>query len=203
MKSEADRPMQANITPLILCGGIGTRLWPLSRKHQPKQFQRIESGATTTFFQATVERHRKPGFAAPLVAVSGAHLHTVHRQLDDIDCPAQQVISEPISRNTGPAVLAAALHLAEEDPQSLICVLPSDHIVKGDLSGSILALRPLALSGKIVLFGIRPEYPEPGFGYILRVFHDTIRPYISCQRLSDKSRCGNAVLNGDCARIRQ
>jgi mannose-1-phosphate guanylyltransferase / mannose-6-phosphate isomerase len=156
-----------NIHPLILCGGIGTRLWPLSRTEHPKQFQRIDAGSQMTFFQSTVERHRRPDFFDPIVAVSSAHVGTVRRQLDDLSCPAQ-IIAEPISRNTGPAALAAAIRLAETDPSSLICVLPSDHIVKGDLAGSILSMRYLALTGKIVLFGIRPEYPESGFGYIVR-----------------------------------
>jgi mannose-1-phosphate guanylyltransferase / mannose-6-phosphate isomerase len=156
-----------NVYPLILCGGIGTRLWPLSRTEHPKQFQRINANSHMTFFQSTVERQRKAGFEEPIVAVNVNHLQTVHRQLQDMSCPAL-VIAEPASRNTGPAVLATAMHLARTDPASLICVLPSDHVVKGALSSSILSMRYLALTGKIVLFGIRPEYPETGFGYIVR-----------------------------------
>jgi mannose-1-phosphate guanylyltransferase / mannose-6-phosphate isomerase len=156
-----------NVYPLVLCGGIGSRLWPLSRTEHPKQFQRIDASSTKTFFQATVERHRQPGFANPIVAVNSVHVDTVRRQLAELDCPAN-IIAEPISRNTGPAVLAAALRLAEIDPSSLICVLPSDHIVKGNLGASILNTRHIANSGKIVLFGIRPEYAETGFGYIIR-----------------------------------
>jgi mannose-1-phosphate guanylyltransferase / mannose-6-phosphate isomerase len=156
-----------NVHPLILCGGIGTRLWPLSRTEHPKQFQRINTNSQMTFFQSTVERQRKTGFEDPIVAVNMAHVQTVRRQLEDMACPAL-IISEPLSRNTGPAVLATAMHLAETDPESLICVLPSDHVVKGALSTSILSMRYLALTGKIVIFGIRPEYPETGFGYIVR-----------------------------------
>jgi mannose-1-phosphate guanylyltransferase / mannose-6-phosphate isomerase len=156
-----------NVHPLILCGGIGTRLWPLSRTEHPKQFQRINANSQMTFFQSTVERQRKIGFEDPIVAVNIAHAQTVRRQLEDMSCPAL-IIAEPSSRNTGPAVLATAMHLAETDPESLICVLPSDHVVKGALATSILSMRYLALTGKIVLFGIRPEYPEPGFGYIVR-----------------------------------
>ncbi len=90
-----------DVHPLILCGGIGTRLWPLSRTEHPKQFQRIDGSSETTFFHATVERHRAPGFADPIVAVSSAHVATVLHQLSDIKCPAR-VLAEPISRNTGP-----------------------------------------------------------------------------------------------------
>ncbi|THV15052.1 mannose-1-phosphate guanylyltransferase [Rhizobium rhizophilum] len=155
-----------DIHPLILCGGIGTRLWPLSRTEHPKQFQRIDGNSETTFFHATVERHRAPGFADPIVAVSSAHVATVLRQLSDIKCPAR-VLAEPISRNTGPAVLATALTLAKTDPASLICVIPSDHIVKGDLPANVLAARKAAEQGHIVLFGVPPEYPETGYGYIV------------------------------------
>jgi mannose-1-phosphate guanylyltransferase / mannose-6-phosphate isomerase len=155
-----------DVHPLILCGGIGTRLWPLSRTEHPKQFQRIDGNSETTFFHATVERHRAPGFADPIVAVSSAHVATVLRQLSDIRCPAR-VLAEPISRNTGPAVLATALTLAKTDPASLICVIPSDHIVKGDLPANVLAARKAAEQGHIVLFGVPPEYPETGYGYIV------------------------------------
>lgn len=155
-----------DVHPLILCGGIGTRLWPLSRTEHPKQFQRIDGSSETTFFHATVERHRAPGFADPIVAVSSAHVATVLHQLSDIKCPAR-VLAEPISRNTGPAVLAAALTLAKTDPASLICVIPSDHVVKGDLPANVLAARKAAQQGHIVLFGVPPEYPETGYGYIV------------------------------------
>jgi mannose-1-phosphate guanylyltransferase / mannose-6-phosphate isomerase len=155
-----------DVHPLILCGGIGTRLWPLSRTEHPKQFQRIDGNSETTFFHATVERHRAPGFADPIVAVSSAHVATVLQQLGDLKCPAR-IIAEPISRNTGPAVLAAALTLAKTDPASLICVIPSDHIVKGDLPANVLAARQAAEQGHIVLFGVPPEYPETGYGYIV------------------------------------
>ncbi|MGL3606818.1 mannose-1-phosphate guanylyltransferase [Rhizobium sp. G187] len=155
-----------DIHPLILCGGIGTRLWPLSRTEHPKQFQRIDGNSETTFFHATVERYRAPGFADPLVSVSSTHVATVLQQLDEIRCPAR-IIAEPISRNTGPAVLAAALMLAKTDPASLICVIPSDHIVKGDLAADIVSARSAAEAGHIVLFGVPPEYPETGYGYIV------------------------------------
>lgn len=87
-------------------------------------------------------------------------------QLNEINCSAQ-IIAEPIARNTGPAVLAAALWLAQTDPKSILCVFPSDHLIKGDLAGRIHAQMAAAAEGKIVLFGIEPRCPDTGFGYVV------------------------------------
>ncbi|TLP47170.1 mannose-1-phosphate guanylyltransferase/mannose-6-phosphate isomerase [Cohaesibacter sp. CAU 1516] len=156
----------SNIYPLILCGGVGTRLWPLSRSSNPKQFQPIDGSDSTTFFQTTILRHVAEGFEKPLVSVNRTHLGTVKQQLNDIDVTAS-ILSEPIGRNTGPAVLAAAMHLVERDPDAILAVLPSDHVIKGDLNGALRRMIPAAEAGKIVLFGIEPRYPETGYGYII------------------------------------
>ena len=103
------------IHPLIICGGNGTRLWPVSRTQSPKQFQKVGEETSHTFFQAAVQRHRGPGYAAPVIVSSIRHRLTVTAQLAEIDCAAQ-IIHEPMGRNTGPAVLAAALMLVEQDP---------------------------------------------------------------------------------------
>ena len=145
---------------------MGTRLWPLSRTEHPKQFQRIDVDTPTTFFQATIQRCIHSGFAEPIVSVGKGHINALKQQLDDIKVNAQ-IIAEPVARNTGPAVLAAALWLAKTDPGAILCVMPSDHLIKGDLAGQIMAQTALANEGKIVLFGIEPRYPDPGFGYIV------------------------------------
>lgn len=156
----------SKIYPLILCGGSGTRLWPMSREAQPKQFQPVEGKGSLTFFQQTVQRHRGGMFARPIVSVGERHLETAARQLDEIQCKAH-VITEPMAKNTGPAVLAAAMHVAGAEPDSLIVVLPSDHVIQGDLNAVINAMRKAALDGLIVTFGIRPTFAETGYGYIM------------------------------------
>lgn len=154
------------IHPLILCGGSGTRLWPLSRAHQPKQFQPINGDGTLTFFQSTVQRHRTQMFSDPIVCVNARHVETVGRQLREIQCKAS-ILTEPVTRNTGPAVLAAALYLMAAAPDAVLIVLPSDHVIQGDLNRVIARMHRAAFDGMIVTFGIHPTYAEKGYGYIM------------------------------------
>ncbi|WP_108483581.1 mannose-1-phosphate guanylyltransferase [Oceaniglobus ichthyenteri] len=154
-----------NIHPLIICGGNGTRLWPMSRTQSPKQFQRIGDENSHTFFQSAVERHCGEGFEPPVIVSSVRHRNTVTSQLREIDSPAQ-FIYEPMGRNTGPAVLAAALHLYAQNPKALMLVIPADHVIEGDINTTILAMRDAAEAGYVVTFGIKPRYAETGFGYI-------------------------------------
>jgi mannose-1-phosphate guanylyltransferase/mannose-6-phosphate isomerase len=165
MTERADPMTHKNIVPIVLSGGMGTRLWPLSRVRQPKQFQPIDGDGSHSFLQETVLRHRANGFDAPLIVASGSEREILFDQLADIGTRAR-FIGEPVGRNTGPAVLAAALTLAETDPGALLLVLPSDHIIEGDLNSAVLDMAPAADEGHIVLFGIVPRHPETGFGYI-------------------------------------
>jgi mannose-1-phosphate guanylyltransferase/mannose-6-phosphate isomerase len=155
----------STINPVILCGGIGTRLWPLSREQQPKQFQPINADGVT-FFQATVERHAGRLFGTPVVLVNHRHMSTVNRQMRALMSDAM-VIGEPVSRNTGPALLAASLYLYDENPDAVLLALPSDHVIDGDLEPSMAAALPAVNDGLIVTFGIAPRYPESGYGYII------------------------------------
>lgn len=153
------------IYPLIICGGTGTRLWPLSRTQSPKQFQKINGPDSMTFFQVAVQRHRGPVYQAPVIVTGVIHRGTVVKQLREIQSKAQ-IICEPVGRNTGPAVLAAAHAIARNDPDALFVVIPADHVIEGRLTETIEACVPAAQAGHIITFGIPPRYAETGFGYI-------------------------------------
>ncbi len=154
-----------NIYPLIICGGNGTRLWPVSRTQSPKQFQKVGEADSLTFFQSAVERHRGQGYQPPVIVSAIRHRETIASQLAEINCTAD-VIHEPMGRNTGPAVLAAAFHLVARNPDALMVVIPADHVIEGDLNSTIMAMRLPAMAGQIITFGIKPRYAETGFGYI-------------------------------------
>ncbi|MCG6902283.1 MAG: NTP transferase domain-containing protein, partial [Rhodobacter sp.] len=115
------------ITPVLLCGGSGTRLWPLSRKSYPKQFSSL-LGAES-LFQASARRLSGEGYGAPVVVTNSEFRFIVTEQLAAIGIGAQAVLIEPEGRNTAPAVLAAALWLAKSDPDALMLVAPSDHVI--------------------------------------------------------------------------
>lgn len=153
------------IYPLIICGGNGTRLWPISRTQSPKQFQRVGDATSQTFFQMAIDRHAVPGYEQPLVISSIRHRATVAAQLDEIGRTAR-ILLEPMGRNTGPAVLAAAMTLMQTDPEGVLVVVPADHVIEGDINSTILSMAPAAAAGHIVTFGIKPRYAETGFGYI-------------------------------------
>lgn len=154
------------IYPLIICGGNGTRLWPISRTQSPKQFQKVAGPDSKTFFQTAVERHVGEGFADPVIITSVRHRKAVHEQLAELGVRAD-VILEPTGRNTGPAVLAASLMLQERDPDAVVLVVPADHVIRGDINSTIKAMYTAADDGYIVTFGIKPRYAETGFGYIV------------------------------------
>lgn len=157
--------MNKLITPVVLSGGMGTRLWPMSRIAQPKQFQSLDGNGGPSLLQATVARHCSDIFSGPLLVGSASEEKLVFEQLDQMALDTR-FIGEPAGRNTGPAVLAAALTLSRTDPEALMLVLPSDHKIEGDMNPTIEAMRPGAEAGHIVLFGIMPVSPETGFGYI-------------------------------------
>ena len=115
------------ITPILLCGGSGTRLWPLSRKSYPKQF--VPLVGETTLFQASAARLSGAGYGAPMVLTNSDFRFIVTEQLASVGIDPGAILIEPAGRNTAPAVLAAALYLQQSDPEALMLVAPSDHVV--------------------------------------------------------------------------
>lgn len=160
------------IYPVILCGGTGTRLWPLSRKSYPKQF--VPLIGEETLFQACARRMcagagEELSFGAPTILTNSDFRFIVTEQLAAIGIDPGPVLIEPAGRNTAPAVLAAALHLAESDPDALLLVAPSDHVVP-DAAAFRQAVaegaRVVAERGDLITFGITPDRPETGYGYL-------------------------------------
>ncbi|WP_341304392.1 mannose-1-phosphate guanylyltransferase/mannose-6-phosphate isomerase [Pseudomonas sp. TMP25] len=152
--------------PLILSGGSGSRLWPLSRKLYPKQFLALTGSAT--MFQQTLKRLALEGMGQPIVVCNEEHRFIVSEQLAVIDCKAQSILLEPFGRNTAPAVAIAAMHLLAEGRDELLLVLPADHVIE-DLQVFHTALgvaRKAAEQGEMVLFGVPAERAETGYGYI-------------------------------------
>lgn len=153
--------------PVILAGGSGTRLWPLSRKLYPKQLLPLLD--ERTLVQNTLRRlDGLDDMGAPLTICNEEHRFMVAEQLRDIGVASQAIILEPVGRNTAPAVTVAALTALREDPEALLLVLPADHRI-GDPARFHEALRQasvLASTGYLVTFGIVPTAPETGYGYI-------------------------------------
>ncbi|MFD2232624.1 mannose-1-phosphate guanylyltransferase/mannose-6-phosphate isomerase [Phaeospirillum tilakii] len=149
--------------PVILSGGAGTRLWPLSRELMPKQLLRL-AGGDQTLLQETALRLGTP----PVVVCNHEHRFIVAEQLREAGLEARAVLIEPVGRNTAPAAAAAALVLAEQDPDALLLLMPSDHLVRdvAAFRAAVAAAEPLARDGWMVTFGIRPTEPNTGYGYI-------------------------------------
>ena len=153
------------ITPVLLCGGSGTRLWPLSRKSYPKQFSALMG--EQSLFQASALRLVGGDYAAPVVVTGNSFRFIVTEQLASAGIDAGAVLIEPAGRDTAPAVLAAALHLAH-DPDAMMLVAPSDHVIPDtdQFNATVKAAIPAAQAGQLVTFGISPDRPETGYGYL-------------------------------------
>ena len=154
------------ITPVLLCGGSGTRLWPLSRKSYPKQF--VPLTGAETLFQASAIRLSGEGYASPVVLTGSDFRFIVTEQLAGAGIDPGAVLIEPEARNTAPAVLAAALWLERQDSEALMLVAPSDHVVPDAAAfrAAVDAGVEAARAGRIVTFGIRPDRPETGYGWL-------------------------------------
>ncbi|MEP9402635.1 mannose-1-phosphate guanylyltransferase/mannose-6-phosphate isomerase [Sphingomonas sp. VNH70] len=151
------------IVPVILSGGSGTRLWPMSRPEKPKQFLALT--AEETMLQLTARRTVGEQYAAPIVVANASHAAAVEEQLAAVDLSPQAVILEPAGRNTAPAIALAAIQAGGD---SALLVMPSDHVI-ADLDAFQAAIDlalPLVAEGWLVTFGITPDAPETGYGWI-------------------------------------
>lgn len=156
----------SKITPVILSGGSGTRLWPLSRTGRPKQL--LSLTAPDTMLQLTARRvPTSEGFAAPVVVANEAHADMIEQQLVQAGTPESLLILEPAGRNTAPAIALAALALPRD---AIMLVMPSDHVIRdvAAFRAAIAAAAPLVEQGWLATFGITPDGPETGYGYIKR-----------------------------------
>ncbi len=166
LQSRDAAPVDELVHPVLLCGGSGTRLWPLSRKSFPKQF--VALLGDETLFQASARRLTGPGFARPMVVTGSDFRFIVTEQLARAGVDPDAILIEPEARNTAPAILAAALALEAKSPGALMLVAPSDHVIPdaAQFRAAVAAAAPVARAGQIVTFGIRPDRAETGYGWL-------------------------------------
>lgn len=154
------------LTPVLLSGGVGSRLWPVSRETHPKQF--LPLAGELSMLQETLQRTSGMEEAAPVVVCNEEHRFMVAEQLRQVNIKAGALILEPQGRNTAPAVALAAIQALVTDPQALLLVLPADHLIKDveAFAAAVARALPLAQQGRLMTFGVVPSSPETGYGYI-------------------------------------
>lgn len=160
----------SHVHPVILSGGSGSRLWPMSRTGYPKQFLSLHGDSGMTMLQATALRVRHEAFSAPLMVCNEDHRFILAEQLRQIEVAPSDILLEPVGRNTAPAVAAAALKLSAKDSKALMLVMPSDHVIldEAGFHAAVKSATSAAEQGALVTFGIAPDKPETGYGYIQR-----------------------------------
>ncbi|RZF26942.1 mannose-1-phosphate guanylyltransferase/mannose-6-phosphate isomerase [Paraburkholderia sp. UYCP14C] len=156
-----------HIHPVVLCGGSGTRLWPMSRGGYPKQYLAL-TGEHTLVQQTALRLRGIDGVTAPIVVTNNEQRFLVAEQLRQVDVGSASIVLEPASRNTAPAIAVAALLALRDTPDALLLVLPSDHVIAGEAAfvKAVEAAAQIAKDGRLVTFGIAPTEPHTGYGYI-------------------------------------
>lgn len=151
--------------PVVLAGGSGTRLWPVSRKSFPKQFTALVD--KESLFQKTLLRLSGPEFAAPLVVSAEDYRFVAQEQIEALGIEDASLIVEPVARNTAPAVLTAALSM-QDTPEVIMMITPSDHLIadQAAFTSALYSAKCKAEQGDIVVLGVTPDHPATGFGYL-------------------------------------
>lgn len=164
-KKESEAPL-FQITPVILSGGTGSRLWPLSRASFPKQFWPLVTAHS--LFQDAAQRGMGPGFSRPIVVCNEEHRFLVAEQLRSVGIDDASILLEPFGRNSAPAMTAAALLAAEQSPETVLWMMAADAAIQDHtaLHSALKAGYQAAMAGYVVTFGIKPTAPETGYGYI-------------------------------------
>ena len=159
---------KTNVYSVLLAGGSGTRLWPVSRELYPKQL--VKFIGEDSLVQSTIKRLTPVLDSKKIRIVCGKeHFYEIARHMEEIKIPAQgKLISEPCGRNTAPAILLGMLHVLKHEEDAVLCVFPADHVIRNqnDFHEKLESAIKLAKAGYIVTFGIKPHYPETGYGYI-------------------------------------
>jgi mannose-1-phosphate guanylyltransferase/mannose-6-phosphate isomerase len=158
----------ARLHPVILSGGVGSRLWPLSRSLFPKQL--LALAGDSSLIQDTARRAVGPGFSDPVIVCNVEHRFLIAEQMREAGITPDAILLEPQGRNTAPAAAIAALRITEKDPDGLLLLMPADHVIRDAqaFAGAVDSASAAALRGHMVTFGIAPTGPETGYGYVQR-----------------------------------
>lgn len=154
------------LIPVLLSGGVGSRLWPVSREGRPKQF--LPLGGAGSMLQQTQSRLAKIPHGDPIVVCNEEHRFLVAEQLREVGAASDTIILEPEGRNTAPAIALAAVQALKTDPDAILLVLPADHYIGNPeaFAATVSTALPVAQQGSLVTFGVVPARPETGYGYI-------------------------------------